>query len=272
MLGRYGVQAESRFLGVPSVEGQAHVLVSGDGPAVVIINGIGIPAAMWAPLLAELDGFRLFAVDLPAYGLTDTTLGFASDLRRNAVRFLEEVLDGLGLEAAAFVANSLGSLWASWLALAAGESEGDSARGMPSYRPRHVGPAPDAPSFGSPPRTPVDPSAATIGGSGRRVEQDGERIPSHPRTRQLDLGYRTASRLSAYVSLHAQHSDPSARQPTSDEADSKATRRDFSADVGVLGEERPLRIGGGGRTHGESDARCRVACRWWGPCAMADSV
>ena len=117
MLGRYGVQAESRFLGVPSVEGQAHVLVSGDGPAVVIINGIGIPAAMWAPLLAELDGFRLFAVDLPAYGLTDTTLGFASDLRRNAVRFLEEVLDGLGLEAAAFVANSLGSLWASWLAL-----------------------------------------------------------------------------------------------------------------------------------------------------------
>ena len=117
MLDRYGVHAESRFLGIPSVEGQAHVLVSGDGPNVVIINGIGIPAAMWAPLLAELDGFRCFAVDLPAYGLTDTTLGFANDLRRNAVHFLEEVLDGLGLEAAAFVANSLGSLWASWLAL-----------------------------------------------------------------------------------------------------------------------------------------------------------
>ena len=117
MLDRYGIEAESRFFHVPVVEGQAHVLVSGEGAAVVIVNGIGIPAAMWAPLMAELGGFRLFAVDLPAYGLTDTTKSFAEDLRRNAVRFLDEVLDGLELEAPAFVANSLGSLWTNWLAL-----------------------------------------------------------------------------------------------------------------------------------------------------------
>ncbi|MBA4158925.1 MAG: alpha/beta hydrolase [Gemmatimonadetes bacterium] len=117
MLDRYGIEAESRFVDVPVVEGQAHVLVSGEGSAVMIVNGIGIPAAMWAPLMAELGGFRLFAVDLPAYGLTDTTLGFAEDLRRNAVRFLDEVLDGLGLESPAFLANSLGSLWTNWLAL-----------------------------------------------------------------------------------------------------------------------------------------------------------
>jgi 2-hydroxy-6-oxonona-2,4-dienedioate hydrolase len=69
------------------------------------------------PLLAELDGLRFFAVDLPAYGLTDTTPRLADDLRPSAVHFLDEVLDGLGLDRAAFVANSLGSLWTCWLAL-----------------------------------------------------------------------------------------------------------------------------------------------------------
>lgn len=117
MLDRYGVEAQSEFVEVPSTGGRAHALVSGEGPAVVMVSGIGTPGAMWAPLMAELAGFRLFAVDLPAYGLTDTTSGFADDLRRNAVQFLEEVIDGLNLDRPAFVANSLGSLWANWLAL-----------------------------------------------------------------------------------------------------------------------------------------------------------
>ena len=119
MLDRYGVEAESRFVDVPSIEGQAHVLVcgAGEGPPVVMVNGIGTPGAMWAPLMAELDGFQLFVVDLPAYGLTDATPRLAEDLPGNAVRFLDQVLDALDLEQPAFVANSLGSRWASWLAL-----------------------------------------------------------------------------------------------------------------------------------------------------------
>ncbi len=117
MLDRYSVKAESRFFEVPSIGGQAHALISGEGPAVIMISGIGTPAAMWAPFMTEVEGFRLFAVDLPAYGLTDTTKEFPDHLRRNAVTFLDEVLEGLGLESSLFVANSLGSLWTSWLAL-----------------------------------------------------------------------------------------------------------------------------------------------------------
>ena len=117
MLDRFGIKARSRFVEVPSIGGRAHILVSGEGPPVVMISGIGTPGAMWAPLMAELDGLRLFVVDLPAYGLTDTTGQFAESLRSNAVRFLEDVLDVLELDRPAFVANSLGSLWTSWLAL-----------------------------------------------------------------------------------------------------------------------------------------------------------
>lgn len=116
-LRQHGIDAEERFVDVPAVAGQAHVLVAGDGPAVVMLNGIGTPAAMWAPLMAELAGYTLYAVDLPGYGLTDTTSELTNDFRAKAVDFLEDVLDGLGLRRPAFVANSLGSLWAMWLAI-----------------------------------------------------------------------------------------------------------------------------------------------------------
>lgn len=117
MLDRYGVEAHSRVFEVPATGGRVHALVAGEGPPVVMINGLGTPAAMWAPLMAELEGFRLLAVDLPGYGLTDPKPGFADDLRRKAPRFLEDALDGLELERPSFVGNSMGSLWTMWLTL-----------------------------------------------------------------------------------------------------------------------------------------------------------
>ncbi len=117
VLDRFGVETEDRFVEVPVIEGRAHVLVAGEGPPVVLANGIGTPAAMWAPLMAHLDGFALYAVDLPAYGLTDTTAHLTDDFRSTAIRFLDEVLDGLRLDQPSFVANSLGSLWATWFAI-----------------------------------------------------------------------------------------------------------------------------------------------------------
>ena len=117
VLDHFGVEAESRYIEVPSLRGRAHALVVGEGPPVVMLNGIGTPAVMWAPLMAHLEGHALHAVDLPAYGLTDAPPESPSELRPHAVAFLESVLDGLGLERPAFIANSLGSLWTLWLAM-----------------------------------------------------------------------------------------------------------------------------------------------------------
>lgn len=117
VLDRSGLDCEERWIDTPTIQGHAHVLVAGTGPPVVLINGIGVPSAMWAPLMAELDGFTLHAVDLPAYGLTDTTPEFTADFRANAVNFLTEVLDRLELDRPMIVANSLGSLWATWLSI-----------------------------------------------------------------------------------------------------------------------------------------------------------
>jgi len=117
MLDRHGVTASSRFVSLASRDDHAHVLTCGDGPDVVLLNGVGLPGAMWAPLMATLAGFRLHAVDLPGFGLTDATNFDARDQRRSAVRFLGEVLDALELDRVSIVANSLGSLWASWFAI-----------------------------------------------------------------------------------------------------------------------------------------------------------
>ena len=117
MLDRYGVDARSRYVDAASIGGRAHVLESGEGPPVLLLNGIGTPGAMWAPLMGAVEGFRLLAVDLPGFGLTDATAVLRDDPRRIAVPLLSEVLDRLGLGRPGFVANSLGSLWAIWLGL-----------------------------------------------------------------------------------------------------------------------------------------------------------
>jgi pimeloyl-ACP methyl ester carboxylesterase len=117
ILQRYGVEAKSRFIKIPSINGQAHVLTCGEGPPVLMINGIGTPGAMWAPLMAELKDFSLYVVDLPGYGLTDAPDNFAVDLKRNALRFLNEVIIQLDFHSPFFIVNSLASLFSSWLAL-----------------------------------------------------------------------------------------------------------------------------------------------------------
>ena len=142
-LDHFGVEAASTYIEVPSLEGGAHVLVAGEGPPILMLNGIGTPAAMWAPLMAHLEGHALHAVDLPAYGLTDAPPEEPSDLRMHAVGFLENVLDGLGLGRPAFISNSLGSLWALWLAMDRPQRVGAMAHvGCPALAPGTSAPLP----------------------------------------------------------------------------------------------------------------------------------
>jgi pimeloyl-ACP methyl ester carboxylesterase len=68
-------------------------------------------------LMAGLDGFSLYAVDRPCFGLTGHAEHRAATLRKLAADFLEQVLDALELERPLFVANSIGSLWTISLAL-----------------------------------------------------------------------------------------------------------------------------------------------------------
>jgi len=116
VLDRYRMPAENRFVPVPSIGGRAQVLVAGEGPPLPMVIGGGIPAVFWAPLMAELSGHTLYAIELPGNGLTDSVRYHRTTFRRTAVAFLADVLDALEIGPGPLVTHSMGSLWTTWFA------------------------------------------------------------------------------------------------------------------------------------------------------------
>jgi pimeloyl-ACP methyl ester carboxylesterase len=116
VLDRYQVPAQPRFVEVPSINGRAQVLVAGEGPPLPMVIGGAIPAVFWAPLMAELSGHTLYAIELPGNGLTDRAHYHHTTFRRTAVAYLADILDALDIGPAPFVTQSMGSLWTTWLA------------------------------------------------------------------------------------------------------------------------------------------------------------
>lgn len=103
---------------------RVHVLEKGSGPPVVLLHGTGVAAGFFLPLLAELDGVRGIAPDLPGRGLSDPIDHPRRHFRTAAVRWLDRLLDALGLEETVLVGHSAGAVWATWYALAHPERVG----------------------------------------------------------------------------------------------------------------------------------------------------
>lgn len=113
----YGLAYENHFLELAEPQISARVIEVGEGEPVLMVHGAFDVAAKWTPLMAELTGYQIFAVDLPGYGLTDPFVYERGELRNVAVAFLDSVIDALGFDSLPVVANSMGGLWTFWLAL-----------------------------------------------------------------------------------------------------------------------------------------------------------
>ena len=182
VLHRYGVDAESRYVEVPAVGGRAHVLAAGEGPPLVMVIGGTVPAAMWAPLMARLAGYTLYAMDLPGFGLTDAVAYRTNTMRSVVVDFLAQVLDGLGLDRARFVTNSQGSLWTTWLSFAQPDRvAADVQIGCPAHILGTAAPLPmrlmSIPPVGRLMLRMQEPSTGSVERIGRSVAEDLATIP-----------------------------------------------------------------------------------------------
>lgn len=111
--------AEHRVSAQPSfVDGSTFVLQSGSGTPVLFVHGTPATSAVFLPLLSALHDVRAHLVDRPGHGLSAAfDYDRVTDLRAHAVRFLESVLDSLGLGRVVLAGSSLGGLWSLWLAL-----------------------------------------------------------------------------------------------------------------------------------------------------------
>src|SRR4051812_44871662 len=80
--------------------------VRGDGPALLLINGVGAPLEYWDPLEAELADFTTISVDPPGAGRSSTPRGRFGI--RDYAQVMEDVLDHLGVLTANVLGVSLG--------------------------------------------------------------------------------------------------------------------------------------------------------------------
>jgi pimeloyl-ACP methyl ester carboxylesterase len=113
-----GADVEEFHLELARTGLRVRVLSHGRGPAVVLLHGVSESAAIWAPLFPELRHFRLLAVDLPGHGLSDPTAFRRGQVRENARRLIDDILDALGLAEVPVIGHSLGGMFALWHAAA----------------------------------------------------------------------------------------------------------------------------------------------------------
>jgi pimeloyl-ACP methyl ester carboxylesterase len=111
-----GAEVDEFFLQLAQTGLRVRVLAHGSGPPLVLLHGVSLSAAAWAPLFAALPGWRLLAVDLPGHGLSDPTVYRRGHVRKQACQLIDDIFDGLGLDRAPVVGHSLGAMLALWYA------------------------------------------------------------------------------------------------------------------------------------------------------------
>jgi pimeloyl-ACP methyl ester carboxylesterase len=114
-------QVEERFLNLQQTDLRVRVLSHGSGPPLLLMHGAASMAAAWAVLFAELQGFRLLAVDLPGHGLSDPVRYRRGRVREHAQLMMDDMVDALGLDDVPVAGHSLGGMFALWHVAAGSE-------------------------------------------------------------------------------------------------------------------------------------------------------
>jgi pimeloyl-ACP methyl ester carboxylesterase len=97
-----------RFTSVETPVGRLSTLSAGLGDPVVCIHGLGATKASFLPTVAALaPERRVIAIDLPGFGESDKPLNASYDAPYFAAA-VSALLDGLGIESADLIGNSMG--------------------------------------------------------------------------------------------------------------------------------------------------------------------
>jgi pimeloyl-ACP methyl ester carboxylesterase len=109
-----GADVEESFIELGRTGRRLRVLAHGQGPAILMLHGVSLTGAVWAPLFAKLPHLRLLAVDLPGHGLSDPMAFARGQVREEARSLIDDILDALGLDELPVIGHSLGGMFALW--------------------------------------------------------------------------------------------------------------------------------------------------------------
>jgi pimeloyl-ACP methyl ester carboxylesterase len=113
-----GLDAETSFVELRRTGTRLRVLSFGSGQPVVLLHGVAFSAAAWTPLLGELTGYRIHAVDLPGHGLSSPVAYRRGEVRDHTLQLIDDLFEALALESTPVVGHSLGAMFALWYAAA----------------------------------------------------------------------------------------------------------------------------------------------------------
>lgn len=112
----WSLEPTERILEAGSPPRRVRVEEVGSGPPVLLVHGASGYGPYWAPLLAELAGYRCLMLDRPGFGGSAPADYSRATYRDFAADLMVAVLDELGVEKVHSVGASIGDVWA--LALA----------------------------------------------------------------------------------------------------------------------------------------------------------
>ncbi len=117
LFAHYGLDYKVHFVEMDEPNLCLRVLDVGEGRPLLMVPGGTGDAVFFAPLMAELKGWRMIAVNRPGGGMSDGIDHRKVNVRRLAVNTLRTVADAFGLDRVPIVCNSMGGLWSFWYAL-----------------------------------------------------------------------------------------------------------------------------------------------------------
>lgn len=110
----YGFEGAESSFDLLNAQVRLRVLTIGCGTPIVMLHGVTLAAAVWAPLVALLGNYRVHLVELPGHGLSGPFNYRAARVREHSVLLLDELFDALDLHSARVVGHSLGGMFALW--------------------------------------------------------------------------------------------------------------------------------------------------------------
>ncbi len=137
-----GAEVDESFLELAKTGVRVRLLSHGNGPPLVLLHGVSLTSAAWAPLFTALSGWHVLAVDLPGHGLSDPDVFRRGQVRHRTIELIDDIYDALGLDEAPVVGHSLGGMLALWHAATGSErisrlvAIGEPAVALPGVRVR----------------------------------------------------------------------------------------------------------------------------------------
>jgi pimeloyl-ACP methyl ester carboxylesterase len=109
-----GLRPDESYLDLVDPRVRLRVLSVGSGRPLVVFHGVTLAAAVWAPWVATLPGYRAHLVELPGHGLSGPFTYRAGAVRDHAVRLVDGIFDALDLPSPPVIGHSLGGMFALW--------------------------------------------------------------------------------------------------------------------------------------------------------------